>query len=228
MNNEMIRLLVADDHPVVCAGIRQTLFASHGVSIVDSVQGPARLLERLEGHDQDFDVLLSGYILPAAGHSGGLSLFQLIRRKYPNLNIVVLTMQENPSILHALASSGISCILSKRDPLSHLLPAIQVAMAKGRYLSPRIATLMNNSSRRAGFGVLSPRELEVVRLFVSGLKVNEIAERLHRSKKTISTQKTTAMQKLGLERDAELIRYSIEMGLLEHCMPVQLEECVKA
>ncbi|MEW6463965.1 MAG: response regulator transcription factor [Pseudomonadota bacterium] len=228
MNNDMIRLLVADDHPVVCAGIRQTLCASHAVSIVDSVQGPARLLERLEGHDQDFDVLLSGYILPAAGHSGGLSLFQLIRRKYPDLNIVVLTMQENPSILHALASSGISCILSKRDPLSHLLPAIQVAMAKGRYLSPRIATLMNNSSRRAGFGVLSPRELEVVRLFVSGLKVNEIAECLHRSKKTISTQKTTAMQKLGLERDAELIRYSIEMGLLENCMPEQLEECVKA
>lgn len=228
MNNDMIRLLVADDHPVVCAGIRQTLCASHAVSIVDSVQGPARLLERLEGHDQDFDVLLSGYILPAAGHSGGLSLFQLIRRKYPDLNIVVLTMQENPSILHALASSGISCILSKRDPLSHLLPAIQVAMAKGRYLSPRIATLMNNSPRRAGFGVLSPRELEVVRLFVSGLKVNEIAECLHRSKKTISTQKTTAMQKLGLERDAELIRYSIEMGLLENCMPEQLEECVKA
>ena len=153
--------------------------------------------------------------------AGGLSAgsapcLEVIRQRYPGLRIVILTRLENAGVVHMLLSRGVHCIVSKVDELSHLLPAILRARGDGRYLSPRIEALAQAAGYgRAGLLALTLREMEVVRLFLAGLTVNEIAQRLDRSKKTISTQKGTAMLKLGVQSDIELLRYGIETGLAD-------------
>ncbi|WP_347881395.1 response regulator [Achromobacter sp. GD03932] len=208
-----LRVMVADDHPAVRAGVQHTLAASSTVSVIGAARDSSELMEMLGRHP--CEVLISDYSMPGGRFGDGITLFGLIRQRYPALKIVVLTMLESPGIVHSLLNLGIPAVLSKSDSLNHLLPAIHGAHANGRYLSPRISELANALDRGDyGIHMLTRRELEVVRLFVSGLTINEIAERLHRSKKTISTQKGTAMLKLGLERDIELLRYGIESGLI--------------
>ncbi|MCD9085430.1 response regulator transcription factor [Stenotrophomonas sp. SY1] len=183
------------------------------VSVVGSVRDSGELLELLARGASD--VLVCDYSMPGGRYGDGLPLFKLIKQRYPAVRIVVLTMLENPGVVHSLLKLGISCILSKSDSMSHLLPAVHVAFADGRYLSPTIAGIVSTlSAGGPELIALTARELEVVRLYVSGLTVNEIAERLSRSKKTISTQKGAAMLKLGIRRDVDLLRYGIESGLV--------------
>jgi len=141
----------------------------------------------------------------------------LLQRRYPQLKLVVLTMLDNAAVMHTLVTLGIGGIVSKSDALAHLIPAIHAAHTGGKYYSPSAAKVIQGIdwNRRGGSAesVLSQRESEVVRLYASGLTVNEIAERLHRSKKTISTQKAKAMEKLGIEREVDLFRYAMENGL---------------
>jgi two-component system capsular synthesis response regulator RcsB len=163
------------------------------------------------------DVLVSDYAMPSGDYGDGIALFSLLKRRYPTIKIVVLTMLDHPAVLRSLITLGVGCIVSKSDATKHLLPAVHAAFSGGTYYSPvvnKIVQSMDMNRRGRGFaGALSHRELEVVRLFSSGLTVGEIAERVSRSKKTISTQKSKAMEKLGIERDVDLLRYAIENGL---------------
>ncbi|MNY30650.1 Transcriptional regulatory protein RcsB [compost metagenome] len=101
-----------------------------------------------------------------------------------------------------------------------MVPAIHAAHRGDRYVSPRVESLLEAWPVTEGNGAetrlsgLSQRELEVVRLFVSGMTVSEIAGILRRTKQTISTQKLNAMRKLGIERDGDLYRYANEVGLV--------------
>ncbi|WP_232443823.1 LuxR C-terminal-related transcriptional regulator [Burkholderia ubonensis] len=127
-------------------------------------------------------------------------------------------MIENPVVLASLQAQGISCIFSKRDDLDAMPAAIRAAEAMDEFLSPAIVSIVRgvngDGSSSAGSPLLTPRELEVLRLFVSGLTINEIAARLRRRKQTVSAQKWSAMGKLGITRDADLIRYAIDVKLI--------------
>ena len=213
-----LRVMLADAHSVVHIGIQHALTTCATISVTGSARNSTELIEVLSR--RPCDVLVSGYLMPGGQHGDGLALFELLKQRYPRLKIVVLTMLENPGIIHSMLSVGINCILSKSDSLSHLSPAIHVAYANGRYLSPTINDIVRAIDRNGdSVRALSKRELEVIRLLVSGMTINEIAQRLHRSKKTISAQKCSAMHKLGLARDIELLRYALEMGL-HNAVPV--------
>lgn len=207
-----LRVVIADDHSAVRAGIHHVIEAAGGASIMGTARDSSELLDLLGR--LPCDVLVTGYAMRGGRYGDGVHLFRLLRRRFPNLRIVVQT-QDSPGIIHALLQLGITCILSKSDSMSHLMPAVHVAYAEGRYLSPTIADVAESmTSSRAQIHELSGRELEVVRLYLSGMTVNEIAERLNRSKKTISSQKGAAMLKLGLKRDLDLLRYGLESGLV--------------
>jgi two-component system capsular synthesis response regulator RcsB len=134
----------------------------------------------------------------------------LLRRRYPHLQLVVFTMLNNPGLIRAILKQGINCILSKSDSTSHLLAAVSAAYSRNQYFSPSIRDIFVNQVLSSHNERLTPREAEIVRLFGSGLTITEIAERSHRSVQTISTQKVSAMKKLGIKRDADLIRYAAE------------------
>ena len=213
MEGFSLRVVLADDHPGMIAGVRHGLSSASTIQLTGTAGNSTELFRILD--TGCCDVLVSDYSMPGNEHGDGIALFSLIQRRYPSVKLVVLTMLDNPAVLSALRSQGISCVVSKADAVNYLIPAIHAAATGGTYYSPSVEKSMRlrDMDRRAP-ELLSKRELEVLRLYASGLTVNEIAERVSRSKKTISTQKARAMQKLGIERDVDLLRYAMENGIV--------------
>ncbi|CAJ0795958.1 Transcriptional regulatory protein RcsB [Ralstonia psammae] len=213
MDEFSVRVIVADDHPVTGHGVAQGLSRMPTINVVAVVSDADALIDRLD--TTPCDVLTLDYVMPAAGQYGdGQALIAFLMRRYPQLRIVTVTMLSSPPVFRALQQLGVHCIASKADSISHIVTAVHAAYANGSYLSPTIASLLAQADSGPG-SALSKRETEIVRLFREGYKVTEIAEKLHRSKKTISAQKLAAMRKLGITRDADLIKYADSLEPLE-------------
>ncbi|GLQ94765.1 response regulator transcription factor [Dyella acidisoli] len=225
-----IRVAIADDHPLLVAGLLHELRGQADIRIVGSAANSTALIELLE--TQTVDVIISDYAMPGGSYGDGITLFGLLRQRFPNVRLIALTMMSNADVIRSLLAQDVTCILSKADPLEYLTTALYAALAGKRYLSPGIEAIVHRHGIQGGASIsrtrhLSTRELEVVRLFVSGLTISEIAARLHRSKQTVSTQKMSAMRKLGISRDADLIKYGIEEHLTSqnaepHAEPKQI------
>lgn len=215
MDDFLLRVVLVDDHPALLAGVAQGLSSVETIQVTGMAGNSTELIRLLE--TGNCDVLVSDYSMPGSEYGDGINLFSFIRRRYPSIKLVVLTMMENPGVLNALRAQGIRCLVSKADGVSNLIPAIHAAATGGTYYSPAMEKIMRTldmDGRRGTTEALSKRELEVLRLYASGMTVNEIAERFNRSKKTVSTHKARAMQKLGIERDVDLLRYAIEHGIV--------------
>ena len=216
MEGFSLSVVLADDHPGMIAGVEHSLSSVSTLRLTGTAGNSTELMRILD--TDGCDVLVCDYSMPGNEHGDGIALFSFLQRRYPLVRLVVLTMLDNPAVLGALQRLGIGCIVSKSDALSYLVPAIHAAATGGTFYSPSVkkSLSMRDMDRRSGEAPqsLSKRELEVIRLYASGLTVNEIAERLSRSKKTISTQKARAMQKLGIERDVDLLRYAMEHGMV--------------
>jgi two-component system capsular synthesis response regulator RcsB len=206
-----IRVAVADDHPAVLIGITHELAAADAIEVAGTAADSSELVALLEAGQ--CDVAITDYAMPGGAYGDGAALLSYIRRHYPRVRIVVFTMMENPGLVLNIFELGIGCVVSKADPIHHLAEAARAAAAGRRYLSPTIEAALADAPMH-GARALTQREAEVVRLFVSGLTVNEIAARLNRSKKTVSAQKISAMRKLGIERETDLYQYGMTSGLV--------------
>ncbi|PFH19499.1 MULTISPECIES: response regulator [Burkholderia] len=208
MDEFFVRVMVADDHPSSALGMSQALAGSSTIRLLGTVSNSTDLVAMLD--EQQSDVLVVDYVMPGGKYGDGLALLSFLQRRYPALHLVTITMIDNPSVLHAIQRQGVGCILSKSDAISHLVGAVHAAYVGANYLSPFVKQLLEGAEALPGTRVLTAREIEVVRLYGAGLTVGEIAVQLHRSKQTISSQKSSAMKKLGIVRDADLIRYASE------------------
>ncbi|CAG9264172.1 DNA-binding transcriptional activator RcsB [Burkholderia diffusa] len=218
MGSYQIRVVLADDHPALLAGVQYGLSSVPTIQLNGTAGNSDELVALLDAGA--CDVVVSDYAMPGGGHGDGIALFSYLQRRYPAVKLVVLTMLDNAAVVGALLRLGIACIVSKSDTTDHLIPAIHAAATGGSYYSPSVETVVrtlgtHSSVRFADQApALSAREIEVVRMYASGMTVNEIADKLSRSKKTISTQKARAMQKLGIDKDIDLLRYAIEHGIV--------------
>jgi two-component system capsular synthesis response regulator RcsB len=211
-----VRIVVADDHPVVLTAISDYLDSLPGFRVVAKAASGAGLIDALR--DAGCELIITDFSMQGdVDDEDGLRLVCRLRRLYPDTPVIVFTMVTNGGILHQLAQLGVAGLVGKDEPIPALGEVCRRALAEpGTALSARIAERL----AREGSTVdefqrtqpLSPRELEVVRLFALGLSVTEIAKRLNRSVTTIATQKRAAMRKLHLESNAELIRYAGEQG----------------
>jgi two-component system capsular synthesis response regulator RcsB len=211
MADNSIHVVVADDHPLIRVAVESALDSVPALVHVGSAADSTELIALLDGHP--CDVLVTDFAMPGGAHGDGLPLLQMLRERYPELQIVVFTGLDQAAIVQALFEAGISHILSKADDVSHIAAAVMAAHAGRRYLSPSIAPLLPSRGTQRPTLALSPREREVLTLFVAGWSVNAIAEKLDRRKQTVSTQKVNGMAKLGIERDADLFKYAVELGL---------------
>lgn len=207
-----IRVALADDHPVIRMGIEATLDDISTVKRIGSAADSTQLITLLDA--QPCDILVTDFAMPGGDHGDGLELIAFLRHRYPLLRIVMLTSMDKAPLIRSLMAHGIHAVLSKTDDMSHLRAALQAVHIGRRYFSPSIAHLMKSLPRVATVR-LSERESEVISLYVNGESINAIAEKLQRSKQTISTQKVSAMRKLGIEADADLFKYAIELGLTQ-------------
>lgn len=208
MDEFSVRVMVADDHPAAALGMSQALQGNSTIKLAGTVSNSTDLVAALDA--QPSDVLVLDYVMPGGKYGDGLVLLSFLQRRYPALRIVTITMIDNPSVLRAIQKQGVSCILSKSDAISHLIGAVHAAYVGANYMSPFVKQLLQDGDSVLVARALTTREIEVVRLFGAGYTVGEIAIQLHRSKQTISSQKSSAMKKLGIVRDADLIRYADE------------------
>lgn len=222
----MIRVIVADDHPVVLVGVRTVLERQGDIKVVGEASNGRELIELLKR--QPCDVIITDFSMPdeapdgrtiiAQRHSDGLPLMTLLGTRYADIPVIVLTMLNNVGVLRAIRETGMKGLAYKKSFITDLPQAVRAVKRGDLYVSPGLRERFERRGRVpavVGTEDLSPCEMEVLRLYGLGkLTVTQIAERLHRSVKTVSTQKLEAMAKLGLRSDLEIYSYARESGLL--------------
>jgi two-component system capsular synthesis response regulator RcsB len=210
-----IRVIVADDHDCVRVGIRQLLRDATHIEIVGEAAHTRDLAELIDACA--CDVIVSDISMPGIdGASNAVSFLRRLLRGRPHPRVVVLTMISHAHMLSGLLHIGVGAIVDKRDTAHSLIEAIESVFSGYLYLSvqARLALETADWPPQARAGALSAREWEVFQLYVQGFAVHEIAVRLQRSGKTISTQKRSGMRKLGLDTEADLIEYARQIGLI--------------
>jgi len=210
----VLRTIIADDHPVVLMGTRAALEAAGGIVVVGEALNGDELLDLLAA--SPCDVIVTDFSMPGGRHGDGMCLLELLQRRYPRLPVVVLTMVNNAAVLQAMRSRGVVALCDKRSPLREVATAVRHAVSGREFLSETIRNQMLEAgeARATGAMPLSAREMEVVRLYVSGISITHIAERLNRSIKTVSRQKRDAMRKLGIDHDSRLAEYARGHGIV--------------
>lgn len=209
-----IHVLLADDHPALLSGIKHELDSVPSIAVEGVARDSGQLVQLLSR--TPCDVLVTDYAMPGGAHGDGITFISYLRRHYPDLKIVVFTTLDNPAIMQELSRLGVHSVLGKAQETNQLISAIHAVYAGARYFPSELhgGAALSTSTKTLRIGPdLTKRELEVVRLYVSGMSVNEIAAQLSRSKQTISSQKASAMRKLGIEREADLFRFAFETGI---------------
>ncbi len=216
METQALNVVVADDHPVVLAGVRAILKNAPQLQVAGEAHSVNETYARLA--DTACDVLVTDYSMPDAGEADGLSLIGEVRRRYPLLPIVVLTMMGNPGMIQILLAHGVLAVVDKSSSMDELPTAILSASRRRRFISAsfrhKLALLHTPGGDASPPPRLSPRETEVVRMLALGATPSEVADRLGSGTKTVSKQKKDAMRKLGVSTDAALFEYVRAQGWL--------------
>lgn len=203
-----IRIVIADDHPVILAGVRESLAQEPGIDIVATAGDSTALVEALSKHG--VDVVVTDFSMPGGEYGDGVAMLGFLRRRFPNLPLVVLTSISGVQVLASIGKAGVDCIVGKLDPAADLALAIRAAYRRDGYLSASIVQQLEQLQDVA----LTKREIEVLRMIAHGMSQKEIAEQLKRSRQTVSTQKHSAMRKLGLKRTSEIFDYALDQGMV--------------
>ena len=210
-----LRVLVADDHPVVLAGIRALLNRNPGIEIIgEAHDGRTALQMAIELQPS---ILVLDFSMPDLN---GVEVTKRLLAERPHSKVIVLTVHEDRSYLRKLIEAGAVGYVLKRSAADDLLRAIQAVAAGGVYLDPSIAghaidrTPNRLKEATNGRAELSEREVEVLRLTAVGHSNKAIANILRISVKSVETYKARAMDKLGFRSRVELVGYAVEKGWL--------------
>lgn len=209
-----MRVIIADDHPVVRIGLRMLVDLNPACVIVGEADGPDSLLTLL--CSTPCDLLITDFSMPGDLQADGLKMLSRVRRNYPTMPIILVTMFANVTALRMAFDHGVMAILDKGASATELPTAIK-SVSEGRLFvseSLRKSLLLADGRAESGSSSLSAKEHEVVRMLASGMTVSEIAGHFKRSVSTISKQKKMAMQRLGLCTDVDLFSYARESGMV--------------
>jgi two-component system response regulator NreC len=211
-----VRILIADDHGVLRAGLRALLNAETDLEVVG---------EAADGHETlrltrelDPDVVLLDISMPGPG---GIEITRQVKRALPDTRVLILTVHEDESLLREAIRAGAAGYIIKRAVESELINAIRAVWRGDVYIHPAMtrALLQDVAPTRATdeplVEPLTPRESEVLQLIAQGYTNRQIAETLTISVRTVETHRANLMDKLGLRSRVELVRYAREHGLLE-------------
>lgn len=208
------KIVIADDHPIVLAGIADVIDRDPRFAVVGQAQDPAGLVELVQKHRPK--IIITDYSMPGEDSLGdGMKLISYLTRSFPQARVLVLTMVSSPSIVAEMYRAGASGVVRKSGDLKELTIALTSLLAQRVYRSPELPReeAIPGVGEAPSAATLSPREFEVIRLFASGQSVGDIARALNRSSKTVSTQKVSAMRKLGTRTDQELVAYCLASDL---------------
>ncbi|UPG91798.1 response regulator transcription factor [Luteibacter aegosomaticola] len=209
-----LKVILADDHPLVLVGGALALRNAH-LDVVGEARAADELLAMLD--ERPCDVVITDFLMPSDRGDDGFALLDTIQARHPILRVIVLTMVNRPAALQSMLARGVLGIVDKRSPMDELAVAARAVYDGETYLSETLLDILNeadDTSVAMPGAELSPREKEVIRAFVNGQSLQQIADREGKSVKTISRQKRDAMRKLGVDHDSLLGDYVRDHGLL--------------
>jgi two-component system invasion response regulator UvrY len=208
----MIRLLIADDHAIVRAGIKQILLADFSSAHIEEVNDAEDLLIKIR--KESWDMVISDLSMP--GRSG-LEALQQIHAEFPKLPVLILSMHPEEQYAVRLLKAGASGYLNKEAVPTELTTAVNRLLQGRKYITPAIAEKLAGNllqdTDQPPHETLSNREFEVLQLLATGKAVGKIAELLFLSVTTISTYRSRILAKLDLRTNADIILYAIRNNL---------------
>lgn len=211
----MIRLLIADDHAIVREGLKQLVSLTQDIEVAGEAANSSEVMQQVLGGI--FDLLLMDLNMPEIG---GVELIGRVKACRPALPILVYTMHNEVHVATSVFKAGASGYFRKNSDPKLLMDAIRRVSGGGQYIDPAIAEQMAFDSafpqRKLPHTLLSDREFEIFRLLVAGKSVNEIAEQLFISSKTVSAHKANLKQKMNIHNVADLVRYAAKHGLSDN------------
>ncbi len=211
----MIRVVVADDHTIVREGLKQLLTAADDLIVVGEAQNGHEVLQRIR--ENHFDVLLLDMSMPG---KSGIELIKQVHSEKPKLRILVLSMHEEEEYAVRALKAGAAGYITKESASAQLVAAIRKVAGGGAFISPAVAEQLALGAMPQSEGLphtaLSDREFQVFHMLVRGVSVTVIADTLNLSVKTVSTHKSSVMQKMGMANQSELILYAVNHRLLDN------------
>jgi len=208
----MPKFLIIDDHPIVRKGIRQILEEMSGVIITDEAASAAEGLKKF--NQNDYDVVLLDIHLPG---KSGLDVLGDMKYMKPGIPVLIISMYPEEQYAIRVLKSGASGYLTKESAPDELLAAIRKVLDGRRYITQALAEKifdgLDKDHRR--HEMLSNREYEVMIQISRGKSIKEIAGILSVSEKTVSTYRSRTLEKMGMNSNAELMKYVIQEGLID-------------
>lgn len=210
----MIRVVIADDHPIVREGLRRVLEKEPDIQVAGEAASGAEVVPRVRSAAAD--VVILDISMPGGG---GIEALGALKREFPALPVLMLSMYPERQYAVRCLKAGASGYLTKDSAQSELVGALRKVLQGRRYVSSALAEQLvaelDAPSGKAPHELLSDREYQVMMLFAGGSTVTRIAEELSLSVPTVNTYRTRVLTKLGLTTTAEIIHYAFTHHLVE-------------
>ncbi len=208
-----MKVLIAEDHPVVRRGVKQILSEDLNLNQFGEARNAKEVFENVS--KKKWDILILDINLP---DMNGLEILRQLKKMQPDLPVLVLTIFDEDQIAIRVLKAGASGFITKNTMPEELVAAVTKIYAGGRYVSPSLAEKLvfniYTEDEKPVHHRLSNREYQILCLIAEGKSVKQIAEELFLSVQTIRTYRTRILEKMDMKTDAELIHYAIQNNLI--------------
>jgi two-component system invasion response regulator UvrY len=209
-----MRILIADDHPIFRAGLKETLGKERDVELIGEADNGRKALEL--ALKRRWDLVLLDLTMPG---KDGLEVLHELRRERPKLPVLVLSAHPEDQLALRLLKSGAAGYLTKDKAPEVLFAAVRKVLRGEKYISEslaeKVALDVVSGESRLLHEALSHREYQVLRMMAAGKALKEIAQALFLSVRTVSTYRARVLEKMNMKTNAELIRYALQNHLVE-------------
>ncbi len=210
----MIRVLIADDHPIFREGVRRILERTPEVKVVSELDNGDRVVEQAREHK--VDVALLDITMPGPGH---LAILKSLKDEVPRTRSLMFSAHDEAEYAVPALRNGASGYLEKSFTAEELVEAVRRVYSGRRYVSAslaeQLAASLDDDGSMAPHLALSSRELQVLTMMARGLSLKEIAGQLDINPKTVSSYRARILEKLGVKTNADLVRYALEHDLTD-------------
>lgn len=211
---QMIRILIADDHAIVRAGLKQFIADQLDMEVAGEAATGAETIALVRS--QEFDIVLLDISMP---DKNGIDTLKTIKQIRPDLPVLILSAHAEEQYAVNLLRAGVAGYVNKETASTQLVSAVRTAVQGRKYVSPALAQMLAEGISGSGdeplHGSLSQREFQIFCKLAGGQAVSQIADELHLSVKTVSTYRTRVLEKMGMKSNADLTYYAVKNGIID-------------